>query len=104
MHVQFLNFSIEESDNCERDYFSMQTSKDPSDIVVFCHKLDWIEIKYRKRVQFTLHSDHAVHNGVLASKISYLKLDCAEGEDCTCDQPLERRRRRSVTPSTGKQI
>ncbi len=98
MFVSFTSFSIESSENCEQDYFSVQTSPDPNEVYVFCDNLQEIEIKRRRKVQFTLHSDHAVHKGQLAASVCLSK----NGSDRTqCDCYESSKRKRSV-PQTGK--
>ena len=100
MNVHFFNFSIEKSDNCEHDYFSMQTSKKPEDVLVFCDRLEWIAVRYRRRVQFTLHSDYALNRGQVAAHVCLSQTNTNTGE---CDCPEEsRKRRRSVSASKCK--
>ncbi len=101
MFVSFLQFSIEKSTNCLKDYFSVQTSKNPDDVLVFCNELEDIEIRRRRRVQFTLHSDHANHNGQLAASVCLSKMD-SDRSRCDCFQPT--RRRRSSPHNTGKHM
>ena len=91
MFVSFLHFNIESSDKCEHDYFSVQTSKDPNEVVVFCNSLQNIDIRYRRRVQFTLHSDHASNNGQLAASVCLSKMD-SEKTKCDCFESTRRKR------------
>ena len=101
MNVHFFNFSIEKSDNCEHDYFSMQTSKKPEDVLVFCDRLEWIAVRYRKRVQFTLHSDYALNRGQVAAHVCLSQMNTNTGE---CDCTEESRKRRSVSTSKYKHL
>ena len=91
MYVSFLHFNIESTENCKHDYFSVQTSKDPNEVVVFCDSLQDIEIRYRRRVQFTLHSDHAVNNGQLAASVCLSKIE-SEKTECDCFESTRRKR------------
>ena len=92
MNVHSLNFSIEKTNDCKHDYFSVQTSKDPEDVLVFCDRLEWIAIRYRRRVQFTFHSDylHRKNQGQIAAHVC---LSRTETETGACDCPEERRKR-----------
>lgn len=91
MFISFQEFAIESSDQCKNDYFSVQTSKDPNDVVAFCDSLHEMEIKFRRRVQFTLHSDHSVNNGKLAAHVCLSKME-SDRNDCDCFVSEKRRR------------
>ena len=95
MNIIFRVFDIESSQECTRDHFLVQTSKQQPDIKKYCHHLEEIEIKNRRRVQMTLHSNEdslQANSGIYATAcISNLpdetELDQAP---CTC---LQRSRR-----------
>ena len=118
MNIIFRVFDIESSPECTRDYFLVQTSKQQPDIKKYCHHLEEIEIRNRRRVQMTLHSDENSPNstsGIYATAcISNLpdetELDQAP---CTCIPRSRRAARaaktkarsaRSTQPETRKLI
>lgn len=117
MNIIFRVFDIESSPECTRDYFLVQTSKQQPDIKKYCHHLEEIEIRNRRRVQMTLHSDENQANtsGIYATAcISNLpdetELDQAP---CTCIPRSNRAARaaktrvrsaRSTQPETRKSI
>lgn len=106
VNIVFNIFDIESSSKCKKDYFSVQTSKKQSNIHRYCHNLEEIEIRRRRRVQLTVHSDEDVaRRGVHATMcISNLPEDTAADQDpCTClpRSPRKARRRsaRSADPA-----
>lgn len=94
MRVIFDKFDIESTHKCERDYFSVQASKNPEDVHVFCDHLSEIWIERRKRVQFKFHSDNGVHNGGIYARVCLQDLKAPESDfNCNCKPNVGRRRR-----------
>ena len=98
MKIVFTEFDLESSPSCEKDFFSVQTSKNQDDIHKYCHNVNEIEIRRRRRVQLTMHSDEAIaRRGVYASLcISNLPEQTdVDQAPCTC-RPVSRRSVRRV--------
>lgn len=65
--IYFNEFDIEQSSNCGKDYFSVQTTKSQSDIPKYCNTLSRIEVQNRKKLQLWMHSDNtAARKGIHA--------------------------------------
>ena len=65
--ILFEEFDVEPTTNCEKDYFSVQTSKNQPDIRKYCGSLESITIQRRRRTQLWFHSDDSVqHRGIFA--------------------------------------
>ena len=91
MNIIFRVFDIESSPECKRDHFLVQTSKQQPDIRKYCHHLEEIEIRNRRRVQMTLHSNEdrlKANSGIYATAcISNLPDETALNQaPCTCLQ------------------
>lgn len=92
MTIHFRVFDIESSPACNKDYFLVQTSKYQSDIHKYCHHLESIEIRNRRRLQLTLHSDEnslqSSGRGIYATAcLSNLPEETALNQaPCTCLQ------------------
>lgn len=91
MNIIFRVFDIESSPECKRDHFLVQTSKQQADIHKYCHHLEEIEIRNRRRVQMTLHSNEdslQANSGIYATAcISNLPDETALNQPpCTCLQ------------------
>lgn len=96
MRVTFETFDIETTPKCVRDYFSVQTSKNPEEVLVFCDELVEILIKRRKRVQFKFHSDNGEHAGGIHAKVCLQELNASEEDRrCNCG-PSSKRQRRTI--------
>ena len=117
MNIIFRVFDIESSPECTRDYFLVQTSKQQPDIKKYCHHLEEIEIRNRRRVQMTLHSDENQANtsGIYATACISNLPDETEPDQapCTCIPRSRRAARaaktkarsaRSTQPETRKSI
>ena len=95
MNIIFRVFDIESSPECRRDHFLVQTSKSQTDIHKYCHHLEEIEIRNRRRVQMTLHSNEdslQANSGIYATAcISNLPDETALNQaPCTCLQSSRR--------------
>jgi hypothetical protein len=91
MNIIFRVFDIQSTPECKSDYFLVQTSKHQPDIHKYCHHLEEIEIRNRRRVQMTLHSDEErfkANSGIYATAcISNLPDETAlDQPPCTCSQ------------------
>ena len=98
MNVYFREFDLEGSSECKKDNFSVQTSKNQRDIRKYCHNLEEIEIRRRRRVQMTMHSDEDIASrGIYATVcISNLPEETnINQEPCTCLQTNIRQSRRA---------
>ena len=100
MNLYFRVFDIESSPECKNDYFLVQTSKSQTDIHKYCHHLEEIEIRNRRRVQLTLHSNEnglEANSGIYATAcISNLPGEGASNQaPCTC-VPRSRRAARAA--------
>ena len=60
MVMYFQEFDLETTENCQKDYFTIQTSKLQTNIPKYCSSLHKVEIRNRRRVQIWLHSDDTV--------------------------------------------
>lgn len=101
MNIVFREFDIESSRDCKKDNFSVQTSKNQDDIHKYCDNIEEIEIRRRRRVQLTMHSNEdTARRGVYASVcISNLPEETAiDQPPCTCLQ----RSRRSVRAARAR--
>lgn len=93
MKIIFTEFDLESSPSCEKDFFSVQTSKNQDNIHKYCHNINEIEIRRRRRVQLTMHSDEAIaRRGIHASLcISNLPDQTAMDQaPCSC-RPVSKR-------------
>lgn len=104
MNIIFRVFDIESSPDCRNDYFLVQTSKSQRDIHKYCHHLEDIEIRNRRRVQLTLHSNEAntsASRGIYAiACTSNLPDETALNQaPCTCLQSSIRAARAAKTRS-----
>lgn len=102
LSVYFTDFDLQVSDRCGKDSFSVQTRKYQLDNYRYCNNLNWIEIKRKRRVQMTFHSDGAVAmTGIKATAcLSSLHDPASETEfnqrlPCTCDPSAQRRKKAS---------
>ena len=99
MKIYFRVFDLEASPQCNKDNFTVQTSKKQGDIHKYCHNLEEIEIRRRRRVQLTMHSDEDIaRRGIYATVcISNMPEDTlVDQEPCTCQQKRVRRARRAT--------
>ena len=102
MNVYFSQFDLQSSPNCERDSFSVMTSKNQKDIYRYCNQLHSLELRRIKRVQMTFHSDYAVARGGIKATVCLSNLhdpvtesDLEKRMPCTCDEdPVARRRKK----------
>ncbi len=96
MIITFSQFDLEVSDRCQKDYFSVQTSKDQYDIYRYCNNLDRVEIRRRRRVQLTFHSDYAVAKSGIKATVCLSNLEeKSDGNQfpCSCGSSTSRRKR-----------
>lgn len=93
MNIIFNIFEVESSFQCKKDFFSVQTSKNQQNIHRYCHSLEEIEIRRRRRVQLTMHSDEDIsRRGIHATVcISNFPGEMEADQDpCTCQQSSRR--------------
>lgn len=102
MTVYFSQFDLEVSERCTKDSFSVQTSKEDPEIHRYCNDLHKIEIKRKRRVQMTFHSDPTVQRGGIRATVCLSDQHDAVTEDdlnqrfpCSCTEKPARRRKKS---------
>ena len=103
MTLYFTDFDLEVSERCSKDSFSVQTSKYQQDVYRYCHNLHEIEIRRKKRVQLTFHSDRAItREGIRATACLSNLHDPTTGAGlnqqlpCTCNPSTQRRKKQSL--------
>ena len=86
MTMAFSLFDLEPSDGCDKDYFSIQTSKNhtKSASPKYCDQLMSVEIRWRKRAQFWLHSDEENEGKGIRAAFCFSPSD-REGMACSCN-------------------
>jgi len=105
MNIVFDEFDIESTENCDKDYFTVQISKSQRDIRKYCKTLYNITIQRRRRVQLWFHADETVkRTGIYAQFCFSAIRHGSQGNSfrCDCNQVLTPtiRRRRSRTHGT----
>ena len=106
--IIFEDFDLEVTRDCEKDYFSVQTSKSQPDIRKYCRSLESITVQYRRRVQLWFHADDTVQRrGIHAQycfrqireNSSQLTCDCNQKESHSKQQQQQQQRRRQSKTS-----
>ncbi len=93
MVIYFQEFDLESSDDCTKDYFTIQTSKSQSNIRKYCSSLHEIELRYRRRVQLWFHSDDTVTKRGIYAALCLSNWPPMDGQrPCTCNTAASRRR------------
>ena len=94
--ILFDDFDLQPTDSCDKDYFSVQTSKNQNDIRKYCRSLESITIQYRRRVQLWFHADELVEGRGILARFCFRSL-VSNSSQCDCNQedaqPRNRRRR-----------
>lgn len=96
MVIYFQEFDIEPSNNCEKDYFTIQTSKSQPNIRKYCNSLHEVEFRYRRRVQLWFHSDDTVTKRGIYAALCLSNWPPVEGQrPCSCNIATGSSRRRA---------
>lgn len=109
MNIVFNEFNIQATENCDRDYFTVQISKKQKDIRKYCKSLHSISIQRRRRVQLWFHADDAVGGAGMYAQFCFSAIRHRSPENsfrCDCNQVLTPtiRRRRSRPQGTTVNI
>ena len=101
MTVYFSQFDLEVSDRCNKDSFSVQTSKRQREIYRYCKTLHSFESRGKKRIQMTFHSDDSIPKGGIRATVCISnRVNTMSDNDfdsqlpCTCNTTSSSPRRR----------
>ena len=94
--VLFEDFDLEATSTCEKDYFSVQTSKRQKDIRKYCKSLESITVQRRRRVQLWFHADDSVERRGILAQFCFRAIAANSSEQlrCDCNQGDSQSRRR----------
>ena len=101
--IVFEEFDLEATGNCDKDYFSVQTSKNQRNIRKYCKSLESISIQRRRRAQLWFHSDDSVRRRGIFASYCFRRIATNSSQQLRCDCNLggshtrRRRRRRSTS-------
>lgn len=84
----FEDFDLEATQECDKDYFSVQTSKNQGDIRKYCKSLESITIQRRKRAQFWFHADESVQRRGILARYCFRTIvkNSSQQRGCDCNQ------------------
>lgn len=100
--IVFEEFEVESTEDCEKDYFSVQTSKNQADIRKYCKSLESITVQRRKRVQLWFHADESIERRGLLARYCFRAItqNSTQQRSCNCNQEdsyTQRQRRSGIT-------
>ncbi|KAL5474043.1 hypothetical protein EMCRGX_G028616 [Ephydatia muelleri] len=102
--VYFNEFDIERSSNCEKDYFSVQTTKSQGDIPKYCKTLSRIEVQNRKKLQLWMHSDNTASSKGIHAVYCFSHWPATSNNlPCSCGSGSTRKRR-GIYESSDAQV
>lgn len=96
----FEDFDLEATQECSKDYLSVQISKYQRDIRKYCKSLGSITVQRRTRAQFWFHADESVQRRGILARYCFRTIvrNSSEQRRCDCNQGTSHPRqwRRSV--------
>ncbi|CAI8050578.1 Cubilin [Geodia barretti] len=109
--IVFEEFDVEPTPNCEKDYFSVQTSKNQPDIKKYCRTLESVTIQRRRRAQLWFHSDSSIQRRGIFARYCFRRISTNSSEQrqtmqlrCDCNLGGSHTRRRRQLQNQGMHV
>lgn len=85
--ILFDEFDLEATADCDKDYLSVQTSKNQPDIRKYCKSLESIRIQRRRRVQLRFHADDSIERRGFSAEYCFREIRTNSSQmSCDCNQ------------------
>ena len=108
--ILFEEFDVEQTPDCEKDFFTVQTSKNQPDIRKYCRTLESITIQRRRRAQLWFHSDNSIQRRGIFARYCFRRISTNSSQQqrqsmqlrCDCNLGGSHTRRRRQSPPHGR--